>query len=68
VLHKTRIHVIRSVTIALVIISMRINALVKVSGHRQDMGSAVPISDQLLHKHTDMHKFCFVHGHRHIFI
>jgi hypothetical protein len=38
VLCKTRIHVISSVTIALVIISMRINAPVEVSGHRQDMG------------------------------
>jgi hypothetical protein len=32
------IHVIRSATIALAMISMRINAPVEVSGHRQDMG------------------------------
>jgi hypothetical protein len=32
-----RIHVIRSATIALAMISMRINTPVEVSGHRQDM-------------------------------
>jgi hypothetical protein len=32
------IHVIRFVMIALAMISMRINAPVEVSGHRQDMG------------------------------
>jgi hypothetical protein len=33
-----RIHVIRSATIALAMISIRIHAPVEVSGHRQDMG------------------------------
>jgi hypothetical protein len=38
VLCNMRIHVIRSATIALAMIAMRIYAPVEVSGHRQDMG------------------------------